>query len=83
MKAATMRRAARLYALSMVAHTDCGGAATAEQMDVIDCANQKARAELARLGHDYGALGSLQDCIDAAMRDSEKRGTAVRGQSIQ
>lgn len=72
MKAAIRNRAARLYALAMVAHTDLGGAASEEQEGVIEHAHTKARADLERMGYDYGALGSLQACIDAAKAEFGK-----------
>lgn len=57
------KRAARLYALAVIASMDCGGAEGEDQDAVVDLAIEDARRKI-RAATGGVILGSLQACID-------------------
>jgi hypothetical protein len=69
-----LKRAARLYSLAQVAFLDCGGSETDLQADVQMQAIRSARQSLRQMGYDYSTLGSLQNCIDAALKSTSPDG---------
>lgn len=60
-----VEKAAKLYALAVIAHTDGGG--SSEEGDCMrSIAIEKAKRELKRLGYDAADLLTEVDCLQAA-----------------
>jgi hypothetical protein len=64
----SVEKAARLYALAVVANQDTGGSASDEEADVMQHAIDASTASLRRLGFEPGDLLHITDCIRAAIR---------------
>lgn len=62
-------KAARLYGLAMVAHTDNIGAETDDELRVMEASRAIAEAALARLGYDKSQLVTIQQCVSAVGND--------------
>lgn len=61
-------KAARLYGLAVLCHSDCAGANDDDEARVMDLAREQAVIKLAAMGYEPMDLISIADCIAAVSR---------------
>jgi hypothetical protein len=64
----SLEKAARLYALAVVANQDAGVSSSDEEAAVMQRAIDASADSLRRLGFEPGDLSHITDCIRAAIR---------------
>lgn len=65
----TLAKAARIYAIAMVASMDAGGAQNEEEAVVMAAAIREACGKLATMGLTIADVATLRDCIALAKRN--------------
>jgi len=65
----TLTKAARIYAIAMVAGMDTGGAETEEEIEVTQAAMDAANRKLETMGLTLSDVPTLQHCIALAKRN--------------
>ncbi|WOO40395.1 hypothetical protein [Rubellicoccus peritrichatus] len=70
MKKTIIKKAARLYVLSIAAQLDEGDSMGDTQRQVIEWASSDARQKLEKMGIDYGGIATLDACIQRVQAEA-------------